>query len=493
MGEEGELEGEVSRDVPLRIRDRGRLAKRALYPLREAVDLRARRAPRVQRVLQLPEVVEDDPEHRLQRGHALATGLRLAPDRRRQGDSKAELRAVGSGTAPRPRLLSAARPALTRSRRALAARAGGRLTATVARAGEAAQRRCRIGVGSRVGAEPPASPRRLRAGEQPACRTRLPGISTLAAAPRLARRGHPSGAPARRPGRARASRPPAEPRVRLPGPSRNDAPRHRTRAGPRTLRREIAQNSLAARAPAVAPRRLVQRGVGAAEAAGAAVVQRELGQRRGGFASTARAVLRSHPRRAARRFGEREHRGDEVPVKDPDTVLAQDRHRQVELGDVVDVDPQARLPFLAEAREPGAEPAVLAEQVPAGPDRPRVELAHEAPVQLQDGEEIGVEHPVEGRGLVVVQAGRRRCREAVQHQRGAELVAHDRRHLVGLLGVALLALHPGRDGHHDHDDEHRHPVREDVHERHAREVGHAPGPADGGGADHGPRSAYSRM
>ena len=151
------------------------------------------------------------------------------------------------------------------------------------RAGKAAERRRRIGVGSRVGAEPPASPRRLRAGEQPACRTRLPGISTLTAAPRLTRRGHPSGAPARRPGRARASRLPAEPRVRPPGPPRNDAARHRTRTGSRALRREIAQNSLAARAPAVAPRRLVQRGVEAAEAAGAAVVQRELGQRRGGF------------------------------------------------------------------------------------------------------------------------------------------------------------------------------------------------------------------
>ena len=376
---------------------------------------------------------------------------------------------------------------------ALAAGAGGRLPASVAGAGKAAERRRRIGVGSRVRAESPASPRRLRTGEQPACRTRLPGISTLTAAPRLTRRGHPSGAPARRPGRARASRLPAEPRVRPPGPPRNDAARHRTGAGTRALRREIAQSSLAARAPAVAPRRLVQRGVEAAEAAGAAVVQRELGQRCGGFASTARAVLRSRPRRAARRFGEREHGGDEVPVKDPDAVLAQDRHRQVELGDVVDVDPQARLLFLAESGDPGAEPAVLPEQLPAGPDRPRVELAHEAPMQLQDREQVGVEHPVERRGLVVVQAGRRRRGEAVQHQRGAELVAHDRRHLVGLLGVALLALHPGRDGHHDHDDEHRHPVREDVHERHAREVGHAPGRTDGGGPDHGARSAYSRM
>ena len=73
-------------------------------------------------------------------------------------------------------------------------------------------------------------------------------------------------------------------------------------------------------------------------------------------------------------------------------------------------------------------------------------------------------------------------------------MAHDRRHLVRLLGVAFLALHPRRDGHHDDDDEHRDSVREDVDESHAREVGHAPEGADGGCCPgHGDCSAYSRI
>ena len=88
-----------------------------------------------------------------------------------------------------------------------------------------------------------------------------------------------------------------------------------------------------------------------------------------------------------------------------------------------------------------------------------------------------------------MQPGRRGRREAVQDERRAELVAHDRHDLLRLLGGALLALHPGGDGHHDHDDEHRDRVREDVDQGDPGEIGHAPE----GAADHGVRSAYSRI
>ena len=155
-------------------------------------------------------------------------------------------------------------------------------------------------------------------------------------------------------------------------------------------------------------------------------------------------------------------------------MLAKNRHRQVELGDVVDVDPQARLSLVAEPGEPDAQPAALIEQIAAGPDRPGIELAHESRVQLEDGQKLGVKDLIQGRRLVVVKTGRRRRREAVQDQRGAELVAHDRRDLARLLGVAFLALHPGGDAHHDDDDEHRDSVREDVDEGDPREIGHAP-------------------
>ena len=81
-----------------------------------------------------------------------------------------------------------------------------------------------------------------------------------------------------------------------------------------------------------------------------------------------------------------------------------------------------------------------------------------------------------------MEAGRGARREAVQDERRAELVAHDRRDLVRLLCLAFLALHPGGDAHHDDDDEHRHPVREDVHQGDARKIGQAAGRADHGRA-----------
>ena len=281
-----------------------------------------------------------------------------------------------------------------------------------------------------------------------------------------------------------------EPGSRRAGHPRDDAAGHGAGGGARAVGHEAGDAAFAAGAPSRPRRRIDQGRFGAPEPSGSTVRQGELGQRRGTVGLAAPAVLRGDARRAARRLAEGQRSGQEVPVVDPDAVLAKDRHRQIELGDVVDVDPQACPLLDAESGDPGAEPAVLPEQLPAGPYRPRIELAHEPPVQLQDGEDLGIEDQVQGRGLVIVQAGRGRCGEAVQDQGGAELVAHDRRHLARLLHLALLALHPGRDAHHDDDDEHRDTVREDVDEGDAGEIGHAPERAGHGArSDHGDCSA----
>ena len=277
----------------------------------------------------------------------------------------------------------------------------------------------------------------------------------------------------------------------------NDASRQGTRCGTGAAGHETGPGTRAARTLAASGRRFDQWSIEVPRSTGAPVVQRELRQRRGSLAPAAGTILRGHPPGAACRLAGRERAGHEVPVMDLDAVLAQDRHRQVELGDVVDVDPQASLLVVGESGEPGAEAAALLQEIAAGPDGPGIELAHESAVHLQDRENPRVEDLVQGRGLVVVEAGRGGRRQAVQDQRSAELVAHDRRDLACLLGVALLALHACRDAHHDDDDEHRDAVGETVDEGDPGEVGHAPGAPGcagrGGCTGHGCCSAYSRM
>ena len=163
----------------------------------------------------------------------------------------------------------------------------------------------------------------------------------------------------------------------------------------------------------------------------------------------------------------------EVPVADRDPVLAEDRHRHVELVHVVDVDPDPLARRVPEPGDPGAHRVSAGEQVAAGPDRTGVELADEPAMHLEDGEDLGAVDRVERRGLVVVESGRGARREAVQHQRGAQPVAHDGHDLLGPLDEALLAFHPGGDAQHDDDDEHRHPVGEDVDQGDPREIGQA--------------------
>ena len=80
----------------------------------------------------------------------------------------------------------------------------------------------------------------------------------------------------------------------------------------------------------------------------------------------------------------------------PDAMFAQDRHREVELGDVVDVDPEAVALRVAEPGDPGAESVALLEEFATGPDRPGMKLAHVPRMKLQDGEDGGVEIPVQG-------------------------------------------------------------------------------------------------
>ena len=158
MREEGELQGEVARDLPLGLRDRGRRSEGALYPFGEAVDPSARGPSGVQRVLQLAKIVEDDPEHRLQRRDARAAGLRLAPDRFGKGDAKIDLRSVAALRSLRARRLAAPASTLPAARRPAATPAGGRLHTAFARVGEAAEGRSRSGIESRLRTESPASP-----------------------------------------------------------------------------------------------------------------------------------------------------------------------------------------------------------------------------------------------------------------------------------------------------------------------------------------------
>ena len=204
------------------------------------------------------------------------------------------------------------------------------------------------------------------------------------------------------------------------------------------------------------------------------------------------AVLRGDSGRTALRLGEGEEMRHEVPVAHRNPVLPEDRHRDVELVHIVDVHADAPARIVPEPGEPGAHRVPAAEQGAARPYRAGIELADEPAMQLEDGEDLRAQDGVERRGLVVVQSGRRARREAVQDQRGAQPVAHDGHHLLGPLDEALLAFHPGRDAQHDDDDEHRHPVGEDVDQGDPREVGQAAAACDprrGGGGEPANRSA----
>ena len=390
MGEEGELQGEIPGDPPLGPGDWGRRPKGLPYPLGEAVDLPAGGPSGVQRILQPAEVVEDDPEQLFEHGGALSTGLRRAPDRLREGDAKVDPRSVAASVrtgARRPAAAASTLAASTLAARRTAASVGGRLRPFLAPTREAAQSRGRPGVKPRLRAESPASFCRLRTGAQPG--PRLTGVSA-AGATHCPRPRVPAVRPEPAPRRCGTRILRRESRARRAGNPRNDAARHGAGDGARAARYALDQAALAAGSSSRPRRRLEQRRFRTLESAGAVVLQGEPGQWRSPLHLAARAVLRGHAGRAARRLAGGERPGQEMPVVDLDPVFSEDRHREVELGDVVDVDPQARLPIVAESGEPGAQPVVLPEQLPAGQDRPRIELAHESSMQLQDGENFGV-------------------------------------------------------------------------------------------------------
>ena len=185
--------------------------------------------------------------------------------------------------------------------------AGGRSPA-LARAGKAAEGRCRSRVGPGFQAEPPAPPggrppRRLRivAGAAPS----TPGFRSAGGALFDRRSG------------------PAERPARQPGDPRDDATRHETRSETR-----------AARPPSICRRQPGRRPFGIpgppgcsgsarfsnrAEPADAAFLAGELGQRGWRLArAAARTILRGHPRRTTRRIGARERAVQKVPVVRPD-------------------------------------------------------------------------------------------------------------------------------------------------------------------------------
>ena len=405
---------------------------------------------------------------------ASSAGTPSAPDcAARRTTSGSAIRILNCGpVAPRARSvagrLTLRTATLASARRSAPAHPRGRRGPALAGVGEAAEVRGPRAVGLRLRTRTPARRRARRAVQQSALHPPVAGAAAARAEP-----------PARRVADSSAGR---EPGARGSRGSRNHAAGHGAGCRAAAVGYAVAGGAGAAEPLARSRRHVGQVPVEILEPAGAAVVEGELRQRSGRLRTAAETVLRGHARRTSAGIPQGERSGQEVPVMHTDTVLAKDRHRQVELRDVVDVDPQARPLQLGHSCNPGSEGAVLLEQLAAGPEGARVEFAHESRVHLQNREHLREEQLVQRGRLVVVKTGRRGCREAVQDQGGAELVAHDRGDLARLLGVALLALHARGDAHHDDDDEHRHTVGENVDQGDPREVGHAPGHPDHGAA-----------